>query len=147
MNKRQLDKLLGLLQWILHGFPGLRPRLSSVDDDLHRPLGTNVSVNPTYWAGMSNHLDEELHFTSSPPGTCITSGAKLLSARHVNLQNKLDLHKVPVTTKRIWMRVADPTSSRRRLSQMSRETLQFLLLYQLHGVATATTSSTQARQG
>ena len=127
VNKRQLDKLLGLLQWILHGFPGLRPRLSSVDDDLHRPLGTNVSVNPTYWAGMSNHLDEELHFTSSPPGTCITSGAKLLSARHVNLQNKLDLHKVPVTTKRIWMRVADPTSSRRRLSQMSRETLQFLL--------------------
>ena len=45
----------------------------------------------------------------------------------MNLQNKLDLHKVPVTTKRIWMRVADPTSSRRRLSQMSRETLQFLL--------------------
>ena len=26
------------------------------------------------------------------------------------------MQKVPVTTKRIWMRVADPSSSRRRLS-------------------------------
>ena len=66
-------------------------------------------------------------FTLSSPGTNIAKGAKLLSARHVNLDSKADLHKVPVTTKRIWMRVADPSSSRRRLSAMSRETLEFFL--------------------
>ena len=114
-----------LLQWILHGFPALRPWLCSVYDDLHRPLGTNISINPTFWAGIASHLQEDMCFSSSPPGTNITKGAKLLSARHINIQSKSDLQKVPVTTKRIWMRVADPSSSRRRLSAISRETLEF----------------------
>ena len=64
-------------------------------------------------------------FSSSPPGTSVTKGAKLLSVRHINIESKSDLQKVPVTTKRIWMRVADPSSSRRRLSVISRETLEF----------------------
>ncbi|CAE7644829.1 unnamed protein product, partial [Symbiodinium sp. CCMP2456] len=81
VSRKQLDKLLGLLQWILHGMPTLRPWLSSLYDDMHRPLGTNVSVSPTLWAG----LDEELRFTSSPPSTAVSKGAKLLSARHVEL--------------------------------------------------------------
>ena len=125
VSKRLLEKLLGLLQWILHGFPALRPWLCSVYDDLHRPLGTNISINPTFWAGIASHLQEDMCFSSSPPGTNITKGAKLLSARHINIQSKSDLQKVPVTTKRIWMRVADPSSSRRRLSAISRETLEF----------------------
>ena len=115
VSRKQLDKLLGLLQWILHGMPTLRPWLSSLYDDMHRPLGTNVSISPTLWAGIGSHLDEELCFTSSPPSTAISKGAKLLSARHVELHTKADLFKVPVSTKRIWMRVADPSSSRRKL--------------------------------
>ena len=62
VSKRVLDKLLGLLQWILHGFPALRPWLCSVYDDLHRPLGTNISINPTFWAGISSHLQEDMSF-------------------------------------------------------------------------------------
>ena len=30
VSKKQLDKLLGLLQWILHGFPALRPWLCTL---------------------------------------------------------------------------------------------------------------------
>ena len=67
VSRKQLDKLLRLLQWILHGMPTLRPWLSSVYDDMHRPLGTNVSISPTLWAGIGLHLDEELRFISSPP--------------------------------------------------------------------------------
>ena len=76
--------------------PTLRPWLSSLYDDMHRPLGTNVSINPTSWRGIGSHLDEELRFTTSPPGTAISTGAKLLSARHVDLNTKADLVKVPV---------------------------------------------------
>ena len=125
VSRKQLDKLLGLLQWILHGMPTLRPWLSSLYDDMHRPLGTNVSINPTSWMGIGSHLDEELRFTTSPPGTAISAGAKLLSARHVDLHTKADLVKVPVSTKRIWMRVADPTSSRRKLCPDSIDVLRF----------------------
>ena len=126
VSRKLLDKLLGLLQWILHGLPTLRPWLSSLYDDMHRPLGTNVSISPTLWADIGNHLDEALCFTSAPPSTSVSKGAKLLSARHVDLLTKADLHKVPVSTKRIWMRVADPTSSRRKLCPESRDVLRFL---------------------
>ena len=105
--------------------PTLRPWLSSLYDDMHRPLGTNVSINPTLWAGIGSHLDEELRFTTSPPGTSISKGARLLSARHCELTTKDDLVKVPGSTKRIWMRVADPTSSRRKLCPDSVEVLRF----------------------
>ncbi|CAE7592117.1 unnamed protein product [Symbiodinium sp. KB8] len=125
VSRKQPDKLLGLLQWILHGMPTLRPWLSSLYDDMHRPLGTNVSINPTLWAGIGSHLDDELRFTSPPPSTAISKGSKLLSARHVDLHTKADLVKVPVSTKRIWMRVADPTSSRRKLCQDSVDVLRF----------------------
>ena len=125
VSRKQLDKLLGLLQWILHGMPTLRPWLSSLYDDMHRPLGTNVSISPTLWAGIGSHLDEELRFTSSPPGTAIRKGAKLLSARHFDMHAKADLVKVPVSTKRIWMRIADPSSSRRKLCPDSIDVLRF----------------------
>ena len=125
VSRKQLDRLLGLLQWILHGFPALRPWLCSLYDDMHRPLGTNVSVSPTSWPGLHAFLDESLRFTDNPPGTGINAGSTLLSARHRSLQCKADLALVPVSTKRIWLRVADPTSSKRRLSQASRETREF----------------------
>ena len=127
VSKKQLDKLLGLLQWILHGFPALRPWLCTLYDDMHRPLGTNVSISPTTWPGIAAHLNDKMVFTSCPAGTSIRPGSTLLSARHVELRCLPDLPKVPVSSKRIWMRVADPSSSRRKLSIASRETLEFFL--------------------
>ena len=50
VSRKQLDRLLGLLQWILHGFPALRPWLCSLYDDMHRPLGTNVECQPDFLA-------------------------------------------------------------------------------------------------
>ncbi|CAE7443250.1 unnamed protein product [Symbiodinium sp. CCMP2592] len=125
VSRKQLDKLLGLLQWILHGLPALRPWLCTLYDDMHRPLGTNVSTSPCTWPGIHTYLDDKLRFTGCPPGTSISTGSTLLSARHKALRSKDDLAAVPVSTKRMWLRVADPTSSKRRLSESSRETLAF----------------------
>ena len=94
---------------------------------MHRPLGTNVSSSPAVWPCIANHLSDQMTFTSSPPGLSIQPGCALLSARHVDLKCPADLHKVPISSKRIWMRVSDPTSSRRKLSNASRETLEFFL--------------------
>ncbi|CAE7246343.1 GIP, partial [Symbiodinium sp. KB8] len=57
--------------------------------------------------------------------TAIRQGAKLLSARHFEMHAKADLVKVPVSTKRIWLRVADPSSSRRKLCSDSIDVLRF----------------------
>ena len=50
---------------------------------------------------------------------------ELLEARHVPIASNKDLLKVPVTSKRLWIRVADPTTSRRKLSQASLLFLQY----------------------
>ncbi|CAE7349677.1 unnamed protein product [Symbiodinium sp. CCMP2592] len=74
---------------------------------------------------IHTYLDDKLRFTGTPPGTSISEGSTLLSARHKTLHSKNDLALVPVSTKRMWLRVTDPTSSKRRLSEASRETLSF----------------------
>ncbi|CAE7036464.1 unnamed protein product [Symbiodinium sp. CCMP2592] len=74
---------------------------------------------------IHTYLDDKLRFTGTPPGTSISEGSTLLSARHKTLHSKKDLALVPVSTKRMWLRVTDPTSSKRRLSEASRETLSF----------------------
>ena len=49
LSRKQLDRLLGLLQWILHGFPALRPWLCSLYDDMHRP-GHQCEYQPYFLA-------------------------------------------------------------------------------------------------
>ncbi|CAE7243908.1 unnamed protein product [Symbiodinium sp. CCMP2592] len=94
----------------------------------HVAAGSNsplFSEEETSWLRIHTYLDDKLRFTGTPPGTSISEGSTLLSARHKTLHSKADLALVPVSTKRMWLRVTDPTSSKRRLSEASRETLSF----------------------
>ncbi|CAE7855429.1 gag-pol, partial [Symbiodinium necroappetens] len=90
---RELQKALGLLQWLTQLHVELRPWLSVLYDDATR--------------------------------TAIPLGSKLISARHVDITCKADLRKVPLTSKRIWLRIADPQARFRRLSKLSRKLLSF----------------------
>ena len=127
VSRKLLDKVLGLMQWILQCAPELRPWLCCLYDDMRRPLGTSYSVDPAEWSSLQAHLSDSLRFLSTPRGTDIPIGSTLLSARHKTLSCKADLRLVPISSRRIWMRIADPASSRRKLSAPSVEMLQFLL--------------------
>ena len=74
---------------------------------------------------LSSCLTDDLHFHQTPPGSSIPVGARLLSARHVDLSCPADLAQVPLTSKRVWMRVADVRSVKRKLSAHSRKFLEF----------------------
>ena len=87
---------------------------------------TAYSVDPLDWPCLSAHLLDFLRFVSTPPGTSIPVGSTLLSARHTELKCKADLRLVPVSFRRIWLWVADPSSSRCKLSEPSRKMLRFL---------------------
>ena len=126
VSKRTLDKVTGLLQWFCKLYKHFKPWLQTLYADANRPLATNYSIDPGDWPGLAICVNEGLVFTSTPPGTSIPTGAKLIEARHLALQSKKDLAKIP-TSKRIWMRVTDPSTTRRKLSVSSRDSLQFWL--------------------
>ena len=119
-----LHKLVGLLQWFCMLYKSCKPWLVSLFADLHRHLVSNYSVSPGLWPSLPRYLDDDLRFTSVPPGTQVPLGGKLLEARHTTLQTKQDLAKVR-TSSRIWMRVTNPASDRRSLSRASRTFLAF----------------------
>ena len=127
VSKKHLDKVLGLMQWILQCAPELRPWLCCLYDDMRRPLGTSYSIDPADWPCLPAHLSDSPRFVSTPRGTDIPVGSTLLSARHKSLRAKADLRLVLISTRRIWLRIADPSSSRRKLSEPSKEMLRFLL--------------------
>ena len=108
------------MQWILQCAPELRPWLACLYDDMHR-------FNPSDWPSLPGHLSDSLRFLSTPHGADIPIGSTSLLARRKSLQSKPDLQLVPVSSRRIWMHVADPQSSRHMLCELSREMLRFLL--------------------
>ncbi|CAE7038940.1 unnamed protein product [Symbiodinium sp. CCMP2592] len=122
-DRRDLESLIGLLHWVLQMAPELRPWLCSLYQDKARPLGTNFSLTQTVWQQLPTYLDKDLCFASTPPGTAIRCGSKLLSVRHVDIHSIDDLRLVRNTGKRLWARIADPTTGKRKLSQLSRQFL------------------------
>ena len=52
VSRKLLDKVLGLMQWILQCAPELRPWLCCLYDDVRRPLGTSYSVDPAEWSSL-----------------------------------------------------------------------------------------------
>ena len=109
--KQDLHPVIGLLQWLCQLYPASRPWMCSLYSDLHTPLGTNYSIAHGDWPELIHHLAPDLHFISSPRGTAISKGAKLLSVRHKQISSLADIKLVPVTERRIWIRVADPANS------------------------------------
>ena len=77
------------------------------------------------WRAFCACVDEHATFSSVPRGMAFSPGSRLLEARHVPISCNQDLIKVPVTSKRIWVRIADPSTSRRKLSKASLLFLQF----------------------
>ncbi|CAE7674243.1 unnamed protein product, partial [Symbiodinium sp. CCMP2592] len=91
------------------------------------PTGVDgdISMSNCAWQQLADTLTDDLHFRKSPPGSTIPPGSKLLSARHVEIKCKADLRLVRATGKRVWIRVADASSSKRRISTVSRQFIMF----------------------
>eukprot|EP00439_Symbiodinium_sp_Y106_P000687 s9319_g1.t1 len=104
--------------------PGIKGASSAESPQL-RPLGTSFSLNPGLWQSLAKVLDDSMHFVSSPAGSGIPVGGKLLSAKHVELHRNSDLRLVQPSGKRVWLRIADPRTEKRKLSDTSKEFVKF----------------------
>ena len=122
---RDLESLIGLLHWVLQLAPELKPWLCSLYQDKDRPAAANMSMSHATWQQLSSHLHADCAFKSVPPGAAIRVGARLLSVRHVDISSLSDLRKVRISSKRVWARVADPTTSKRSLCAASKNFLSY----------------------
>ena len=119
-NRKHLEKTIGLLMWITQLFPLMRIWLHYLYQDLYTVPATHFSIDPGDWPNLSKHLSDKLVFTSRPASTAIPLGSTLLSVRHTAVQSKQDLNNVHISTaKRIWLRIKDPSSSRRTVREDS----------------------------
>ena len=60
-----------------------------------------------------------------PQAPAFAPGSRLLSVRHVDIHSLDDLRLVRATGKRLWARIADPSTGKRKLSLASRQFLLF----------------------
>ena len=119
VSKKLMEKFLGLTLWVTQLFPYMRAYLQYLYKDLHTAPGTSYSVDPGFWLTTLACLNSSLQFTTRPVGTGIPEGSQLLSIRHQQVKPLDDISRCKLSEKRTWIRVLDPTSQRRRLSDDS----------------------------
>ena len=95
--------------------------------DMHKIPATQFNVDPGYWHEMVACLSSDLTFHSRPPGTAIPIGGTLVEMRHRKVHTLEDVLTVTsslLSERRVWLRIRDPTSTRRFLGPGSIRTLQ-----------------------
>ena len=126
-SKRNLEKLIGLALWLTQLWPYMRIWIRHWYHDLYSIPATHYSIDNGDWRQFSSHLDDNLRIISRPHGTALPLGGQLLAVRHHSVQNKQDLSKVPLSNKRIWLRIRDPASTKRHLSPSSLRIIQHFI--------------------
>ena len=121
-----IQKVVGLAMWITQIFPLMRIWLHHLYMDMHKIPATQFSVDPGYWHEMVACLDTDLTFHSRPPGTAIPIGGKLIEVRHRKVLTIEDVPSSLLSERRVWLRIRDPTSTRRILGPGSIRTLHML---------------------
>lgn len=118
-TRRNLEKLIGLAMWLTQLWPYMRIWIRHWYMDLYSIPATHYSIDLGDWHSLHSCLNDKLVFQQRPQGTAIPVGGQLLSVRHQTINNLQDLNAVRLSEKRIWMRIRDPQSSRRKISTSS----------------------------
>ena len=119
VTKKDFERFVGLALWACNVFPVMKTLLRTFYHDMCTPYITHYSIPPEEWRFLANHLTDDLIFKSSPRGTFIPVGSRLLAVRRHNVQSIQDLAYVRISDRRLWLRISNLSSARRRLSQES----------------------------
>ena len=122
-SRKTLEKFIGLCMWVTQLFPYMRIWLHHLYHDLYVIPSTLFSLDLAYWPRLPQFLSDELKFLSQPPFTAFPLGGQIISVRHQTVRSLAELQQVRISDKRIWMRVCDPSSGRRKLFSHSHRIL------------------------
>lgn len=123
-TKKAIEQFLGLAMWVTQLYPSMRTWLHPLYRDLHAIPATHFSIDPAYWNNALNCLNDSMQFTAVPKGSAIPLGGLLTQVRHQTVHSISDVRNCYIGDKRIWLRIRDPMSGKRKLSEHSSRTLR-----------------------
>ena len=126
-SKKTLEKAVGLLNWLTQVFILMRTWLPYLYKDLFSIPASHFSVDPGSWQQVMMCLDDDLTFKSQPTGSGIPVGSKLLAVRHQPVTSKAELSSLYLSERRLWLRIRDFQSTKRKLSSDSLRVIQMYL--------------------
>ena len=115
-TRKSLEKLIGLAMWITQLFPLMRIWIHYWYHDLYTIPATHFSIDAGIWPRIHQYLTPNLTFHTAPLGSAIPISGKLISVRHQAVSSLADLQSLHIKTEnRIWLRIINPNSSKRKL--------------------------------
>ena len=129
VSKKTLEKFLGLALWATQLWPAMRTWLHYLYRDLHSIPASQFSVDPGSWEEVCACVSDSLIFLRKPPHSAIPIKGHLIQVRHQPVHTKADLFTCALSDKRLWLRIRDPNSSKRKLSQSSQRILRMYLTW------------------
>ena len=118
---------MGLLNWLTQVFIVMRTWLPYLYKDLFSIPASHFSVDPGSWQQVMMCLDDNLIFTSQPTGSGILVGSQLLAVRHQPVTTKAELSSLYLSERRLWLRIRDFQSTKRKLSSDSLRVIRMYL--------------------
>ena len=128
-SKKTLEKFLGLALWCTQLWPAMRTWLHYLYRDLHAIPASQFSVDPGSWESVCACISDSLIFTRKPPHSAIPINGQLVQVRHQPVKSKSDLFACSLSDKRVWLRIRDPNSAKRKLSADSTRILKMYLTW------------------
>ena len=125
VQRKALEAMLGLLTWATTMSPQLRPFLAPLYNDLRSAKGTLHSIPASQWMHFYQALDNQA-CVQHTAGMWLPKQAKLLEVAHIKISSKADVPRVPKSSQRTWVRLADPHRHEVHLKQQSRDAILWL---------------------
>ena len=98
---------------------------TSLYKDLDAIHATNYSIQPTQWAYFLSILNDDAPI-SIHNNLHLPMGAHIVEFKHTNITSKLQLPLDIPIERHAWVRIRDPNTDKRKLSDESKQTLQWI---------------------
>ena len=120
-SRKNLEKIIGILLWATSLVHHVRFLLTSLYRDLYAIPATNYSINPTEWESFL-HLNDAATITQHNH-LHLPVGSRVVEFKHSTISSKSQLPSDIPIERHVWIRLRDPSSEKRRLSDTSKKTL------------------------
>ncbi len=124
--RKNLEKIIGIILWATSLVHHTRFLLTSLYKDLFSIPATNYSIPPTQWEYFLNILNGDVTISVSN-NLYLPVGARVVEFKHSTITSKAQLPSDIPMERHAWVRLRDPSTGKRKLSDESKQTLKWIL--------------------